>query len=383
MTPSDRLNLLTSHLSATSHKMSDSFFEQVPLAPPDVIFHLTATYKADTFPQKVNLGVGAYRTDKGKPWTLPVVKKADEILHNDPNLDHEYLPIKGIPTFTAASAKLMLGADSVAIKERRVAGAQSISGTGAIHLGALFLSKYYPKGAVAFVSNPTWANHKAIFNNVGIEVADYPYWNPATRGLDIDGFLGALNAAPNGSIIVLHACAHNPTGVDPSHEQWTAIADVMQAKKHFPFFDCAYQGFASGDLAADSWSVRHFVDRGFEIFVGQSYAKNFGLYGERCGCLTAVTRDTVTAKRVDSQFEKLQRSEISNPPAYGARLVNIVLNDPVLFAEWESDLRTMSGRIIDMRDKLYKKLIELDTPGQWNHIVDQIGMFSFTGLKGR
>lgn len=193
-----------------------------------------------------------------------------------------------------------------------------------------------------------------------------------------------LKSAPEHSIILLHACAHNPTGVDPTKEQWKEIATIIKEKKHFPFFDCAYQGFASGDLAKDAWAVRYFVEQGFELCVAQSFAKNFGLYGERAGCFHFVTSPGAdaesTIKRIASQLAILQRSEISNPPAYGARIASTVLNNPTLFAEWEDNLREMSGRIQSMRTALRAKLEELGTPGTWNHITDQIGMFSFTGL---
>jgi aspartate aminotransferase len=197
--------------------------------------------------------------------------------------------------------------------------------------------------------------------------------------------LSGLRSAPEGSIILLHACAHNPTGVDPTREQWKEIAEVVRARRHFPFFDCAYQGFASGDLNNDAWAVRYFISQGFELCVAQSFAKNFGLYGERAGCFhfvappSADAQDTV--KRIASQLAILQRSEISNPPIYGARIASLVLNDEVLFSEWEDNLRTMSGRIIDMRKALRDKLEEMGTPGSWKHITEQIGMFSFTGLN--
>lgn len=196
--------------------------------------------------------------------------------------------------------------------------------------------------------------------------------------------LSGLQTAPNGSIILLHVCAHNPTGVDPTQAQWKEIAQVMREKGHFPFFDCAYQGFASGDLNKDAWAVRYFVSQGFELVVAQSFAKNFGLYGERAGCFHIVTSPsadaTATIARIASQLAILQRSEISNPPAYGARIASLILNDSALFAEWEANLREMSGRIISMRTALRSKLEALGTPGTWNHITDQIGMFSFTGL---
>ncbi|KAK7467029.1 Aspartate aminotransferase, cytoplasmic [Stygiomarasmius scandens] len=363
--------------------MSNDLWQNVPLAPPDSIFKLTAAYKADPFENKVNLGVGAYRDDDNKPWVLPVVRKAEQILLNTPSLDHEYLPITGLPEFTAAAAKLILGPDSPAIAEARVTTVQTISGTGANHLGALFLERFYPWTGPkeVYLSDPTWANHPAIFKNVGINPRTYPYYDPKTIGLDFDGFMNALTSAPNHSIFLIHACAHNPTGVDPTKEQWNKIAEVMLQKEHYGFFDCAYQGFASGDLDNDAWAVREFVKKGVNMLICQSFAKNAGLYGERVGALHVISSSKEAAERVKSQLSVLQRSEISNPPTYGARIVNLILNDAELFEEWKRDIATMAGRIIDMRKQLYKVLTEeLKTPGNWDHIVNQIGMFSFTGI---
>ncbi|KAI1075739.1 putative aspartate aminotransferase [Whalleya microplaca] len=313
-------------------------------------------------------------------------QQADDILHSTPNLDHEYGPIAGAPAFTSKAAELILGGpDSPAIKEKRITSAQTISGTGAVHLGALFLAKFFPGTKKVYLSNPTWANHNQIFTNVGIPIAQYPYFHKETKRLDFDGLKSALLAADDRSIILLHPCAHNPTGVDPTLDQWKEIAVIMRQKNHFPFFDCAYQGFASGDLLQDNAAIRYFVDQGFELVVAQSFAKNFGLYGERVGCFHVVTSPAADATavigRVSSQLAILQRSEISNPPLYGARIAATVLNDPALFAEWQDNLRTMSGRIISMRKALRQKLEELGTPGTWNHVTDQIGMFSFTGLS--
>lgn len=358
--------------------------EVVPQAPEDALFGLVRAFKADQHPTKVDVSVGAYRGDNAKPWVLPVVKKADEILRNDPNLDHEYAPIAGLASFTSKAAELILGPDSPAIKEKRVTSVQTISGTGAVHLGALFLARFFPGTKKVYVSNPTWVNHHQIFSNVGVPVGQYPYFSKETKGLDFEGMKATLAEAPERSIILLHACAHNPTGVDPTLDQWKELAALIREKSHFPFFDTAYQGFATGDLTKDNAAVRYFVEQGFELVIAQSFAKNFGLYGERAGCFhfatspTANAADTVT--RVASQLAILQRSEISNPPLYGARIVSTVLNDPQLFAEWKENLRTMSGRIIEMRKVLRAKLEELGTPGTWNHITDQIGMFSFTGL---
>lgn len=364
--------------------MSAETWQQVPLAPPDSIFKLTAAFKADTYEKKVNLGVGAYRDDNSKPWVLPVVKKATQLLLTDDTLDHEYLPILGLPEYTAAAARLILGPDSPAIQENRVVSAQTISGTGANHLGALFLSRFYGFNGdkKIYLSNPTWANHHAIFRNVGIEPVDYPYYDPKTIGLDFDGFINTLKAAPERSVFLLHACAHNPTGVDPTPEQWKGIADVILERKHYAFFDCAYQGFASGDLDKDAFAVRYFVSRGVPSLVCQSFAKNAGLYGERVGALHVVSKDLETANRIKSQLSVLQRSEISNPPSHGARLITLILNDGALFEEWKRDISTMANRIIAMRKELHRLLTEeLRTPGNWDHIINQIGMFSFTGIN--
>ncbi|OAX42061.1 PLP-dependent transferase [Rhizopogon vinicolor AM-OR11-026] len=379
----DRIRQVYNHLLG-SNMLSAETWEGVPLAPPDSILGLNAAFKADTHPQKINLGVGAYRDDNHKPWVLPVIKRATSILLNDPNLDHEYLPITGLPEFTAGAAKLILGAGSPAIEEGRVVSVQTISGTGANHLGALFISRFYhwdgPKQV--YLSNPTWANHQAIFKNVGVEPLDYPYYDPTTIGLDFDGFIGTLQSAAPRSVFLLHACAHNPTGVDPTRDQWKQIAEVMMVKNHYAFFDCAYQGFASGDLNNDSWAVRYFMKKNMPMLVCQSFAKNAGLYGERVGALHIVLPAKDAVERVKSQLSVLQRSEISNPPSHGARLVSLILNDSALFDEWNRDIKTMAERIISMRTELYRLLTEeLHTPGSWVHIINQIGMFSFTGIS--
>ncbi|KZT44045.1 PLP-dependent transferase [Sistotremastrum suecicum HHB10207 ss-3] len=364
--------------------MAAETWNQVPLAPPDSIFKLTAAFKADTYPQKINLGVGAYRDNDSKPWILPVVKKATEILLHDPALDHEYLPITGLPDFTSAAAKLILGPDSNALKTNRVTSVQTISGTGANHLGALFLSRFYGWNGEKriYLSDPTWANHHAIFKNVGIDPVSYPYYDPKTVGLDFNGFISALQSAPTRSVFLLHACAHNPTGVDPTTEQWDKIAEAILEKGHYAFFDCAYQGFASGDLDRDASAVRYFEQKGVPMLICQSFAKNAGLYGERVGALHVIAPAKETSDRVKSQLSVLQRSEISNPPSHGARLVSLILNDAGLFEEWKRDIATMAHRIIAMRKELFTILTEeLKTPGNWDHIVNQIGMFSYTGLN--
>ncbi|KND00863.1 uncharacterized protein SPPG_03967 [Spizellomyces punctatus DAOM BR117] len=380
MTAGERVSSIASHLGLKGKMDAGvSVFNNVPMAPPDPILHLNTLYKADPNPHKINLGVGAYRDEQGKPWVLPVVRKAEHIIIEDPALDHEYLPIDGLKTFTEASVRLILGKSSPAVLENRYVGCQTISGSGAVRLGAAFLARF--RKAPIYISKPTWGNHRAIFADAGLEVREYPYWNPEVRGLALKELLDTLKSAPNGSIICLHPCAHNPTGVDPTPEEWKLIAEVIRDKSHFPFFDCAYQGFASGDLDRDAGAVRYFVEQGFELLVAQSYSKNIGLYGERTGCLTVVTRTPEQATAVRSQLCKLQRAMISMPPAFGARIVSMILNDEKLFGQWMVELKTMADRIITMRRELFNALSELGTPGTWKHIVDQIGMFSYTGLN--
>ncbi|KAI9501398.1 Aspartate aminotransferase, cytoplasmic [Coemansia spiralis] len=359
-----------------------SYFANIPQAPPDGILKLSVMSKADPSPEKVDLGVGAYRDDAGSPWVLPVVNKAQKRLEADPAFNHEYLAIGGLPALTGGAQSLMFGADSPAVDERRVYSIQTISGTGANMLAAVFLKQFgQPQDAAVYISKPTWGNHRSIFQTAGHEVREYRYCNYDTLGLDIDGMLADLRAAPKGQIVVLHACAHNPTGIDPTAAQWQQIADVMAERSHFPFFDCAYQGFATGDVDRDAYAVRLFVSRGFELLVAQSFAKNMGLYGERTGCLHAVTQSADLVPAVSSQLNRLSRATISTASAYGAKVAGVVLQDPALYAEWLDNMAEMSSRIKTMRDLLRDKLVALGTPGSWDHVTRQIGMFSFTGLS--
>merc|ERR1719215_1018992 len=361
-----------------------SMFSGVSMAPPIEVFQLGRDFQADTNPKKASLGVGAYRTDEGKPWILPVVKKAEQLLAQqvtDEKINHEYLPVLGLDSFTTAATNMLLGDNSPAVEDGRCFGVQSLSGTGALRNGAEFLQRIL--GAdTCYYSTPTWGNHGLIFKNSNFKnIRQYRYWNPVTRGLDFAGFLEDLEAAPQGAVIILHACAHNPTGVDPTKEQWKQVADLMERKKLFPFFDCAYQGFASGCLDTDAWAVRYFVDRGFELFCSQSFSKNFGLYNERAGNLTVVVKDAGCIAAFKSQMTLIIRAMYSNPPAHGCRIVDTVLQNPALFQEWKDCIMTMANRIISMRKGLRERLEKLKTPGDWNHITDQIGMFSYTGLS--
>lgn len=358
-----------------------SRFSCVEAAAPVEIFALNQAYKNDTNPNKVDLGIGAYRTDEGKPWVLPVVRKTEKALAEDETLNHEYLGQLGLEEFSKAATRMLLGEDSPAIKENRTLGIQTLSGTGALRVGADFLTRC-AKFKHFYMSAPTWPNHRLVFNHAGFEACHtYRYWSASKRNLDFEGMLEDLENAPEDSVIILHACAHNPTGVDPTEDQWKQIADLMERRKLFPFFDCAYQGFASGDLQKDSWAVRYFVSRGFELVCSQSFAKNFGLYNERAGNLSMVFKDSAAIVNSRAQITLLVRGNYSNPPSHGARIVSKVLNDPKLFEEWQGHIKEMSGRIIKMRAALKLNLDELKTPGSWDHITSQIGMFSYTGLS--
>ncbi|XP_030386257.1 aspartate aminotransferase, cytoplasmic [Scaptodrosophila lebanonensis] len=361
--------------------MSGSIYGNVAKGPAIEVFALTQAFKDDLSSNKVNLSVGAYRTDDGQPWVLPVVRKSEIEIASDQHTNHEYLPVTGLDTFTRAATELVLGANSKALKEQRAFGVQTISGTGALRLAADFLLQQLKRHTV-YYSNPTWENHHKIFADVGFtKLHTYRYWDQKNRQLDFKGMMADLDEAPPLSIIILHSCAHNPTGIDPTQEQWIQIADLMERKKLFPLFDSAYQGFASGDPDRDAWAVRHFVDRGFELFVAQSFAKNFGLYCERVGNLTVVQQHGGTKAAIHSQMTLIIRGQYSNPPAFGARIVSKVLNSPALREEWMQCIKAMSSRIREMRKALRDKLVELGTPGNWDHIVNQIGMFSYTGLN--
>ncbi|KAK9915069.1 hypothetical protein WJX75_004347 [Coccomyxa subellipsoidea] len=364
----------------TSSGNSHSIWQSIPQGPPDAILGISEAFKKDPSPKKINLGVGAYRTEEGKPLVLNVVKKAEQKIINDPNENKEYLGITGNPKFNSLSAQLAFGEGSPVIREARNATVQCLSGTGSLRVGAEFLAQHYPVHTVLLPS-PTWANHHKIFPLAGIkDVRTYRYYKPSTRGLDFEGMIEDLQRAPEGAIVLLHACAHNPTGVDPTPEQWRGILRTVQQKRMLPFFDSAYQGFASGDLERDATAIRLFADAGLELLLAQSYAKNMGLYGERVGALSVVTKSADVTKRVESQLKQVIRPMFSNPPRHGAAIVVEVLSDPSLYAEWREELRGMAGRIMKMRKELFSALQQAGAPGKWNHILDQIGMFSFTGL---
>ncbi|XP_058815761.1 aspartate aminotransferase, mitochondrial-like [Topomyia yanbarensis] len=358
---------------------SCSWWGTVQMGPPDVILGVTEAYKRDTNPKKINLGVGAYRDDNGKPFVLPSVLKAEKRLA-EKLLDKEYSPIGGTAEFCKHSILLALGEDSQHVANGQNATVQGISGTGALRIGGAFLSAFFPGPKDIYLPTPSWGNHGPIFRHSGLNVKSYRYYDPSTCGFDFKGALDDLSKIPEGSAVLLHACAHNPTGVDPRPEQWAEISALFKKRKLFPYFDMAYQGFASGDVAKDAFAVRAFLKDGHQIALAQSYAKNMGLYGERAGAFSLVCSDKDEAARTMSQIKILIRPMYSNPPIHGARLVTEILNDPSLRQEWLGDVKLMANRIISVRSKLQDNLKKLGSTRNWQHITDQIGMFCFTGM---
>ncbi|PWW75975.1 hypothetical protein C7212DRAFT_280081 [Tuber magnatum] len=338
---------------------------------------ITEAYKADKSELKVNLGVGAYRDDKGKPYVLPSVRAAEERILMKGH-DKEYAGITGVPSFTKAAIELAYGKSSPVLD--RIAATQSISGTGALRIGGAFFERFYPNAKTVYLPTPSWANHAAIMKDSGLGVKSYRYYSKETIGLDIDGLLEDIGNAPKSSIFLLHACAHNPTGVDPTPEQWRAISEAVKNGGHFPFFDMAYQGFASGDTDRDAYALRYFIEQGHPVALAQSFAKNMGLYGERVGTFSLLAGSVEEKKRLDSQIKILVRPLYSNPPINGARIASEILNDPTLNKQWLGEVKGMADRIISMRAALKTNLGQIGSKRDWNHITSQIGMFAYTGL---
>ncbi|CAM8949536.1 unnamed protein product [Rhodiola kirilowii] len=366
--------------SPTSGATGKSVFAHIVQAPEDPILGVTVAYNKDPSPVKLNLGVGAYRTEEGKPLVLNVVRKAEQKLVNDRSRVKEYLPIVGLSDFNKLSARLMFGADSSAIIENRITTVQCLSGTGSLRVGGEFLARHHHQRTI-YIPTPTWGNHPKIFALAGLSVKTYRYYDPTTRGLNFKGLIEDLGSAPLGAVVLLHACAHNPTGVDPTLEQWEHIRKLIRSKGLLPFFDSAYQGFASGNLDADAKPVRMFVADGGECLAAQSYAKNLGLYGERVGALSIICGSSDVARKVESQLKLVIRPMYSSPPIHGASLVATILTDRDLYHEWTIELKGMADRIISMRHQLSDALRLRGTPGDWSHIIKQIGMFTFTGLN--
>jgi len=356
---------------------SPSLLAGVEMAPRDPILGLTEAYNADKNAKKVNLGVGVYTGDDGKVPLLECVRRAEKQLVDAP-VARNYLPIDGLAAYDKAVQSLVFGADSPALKEGRIVTVQTLGGTGGLRVGGDFLRRTAPK-AELWISDPSWENHRAVFENAGFKVNAYPYYDAKTRGVNFDGMLGALKSMPSGDIVLLHACCHNPTGVDLSEAQWAAVVETMGARGLVPFLDIAYQGFGDG-IDADGAAVRLFAQSGMPLFVANSFSKSFSLYGERVGSLNVVAGSSEEGVRVLSQIKRVVRANYSNPPTHGSKIVAAVLAAPELRALWEQELGHMRDRIKDMRKLLVEK-IHARVPGaDFSFVTRQRGMFSYSGL---
>ena len=355
-----------------------SLFTAVELAPRDPILGLNEQFNTDTNPNKVNLGVGVYYDDNGKLPLLQCVQAAEKLMMASPK-PRGYLPIDGIAAYDAAVKSLVFGADSEPVKSGRVATAQGIGGTGGLKIGADFLKKLSPNAKV-LISDPSWENHRALFMQAGFVVESHPYYDAEKRGVNFDGMLAALNAAAEGTIVVLHACCHNPTGYDITATQWTEVIAAVKARKLTPFLDMAYQGFGYG-IEEDGAIIGKFVDAGLSFFVSTSFSKSFSLYGERVGALSVLCQNKDEADRVLSQLKLVIRTNYSNPQIHGGTVVATVLNTPTLRAQWEEELTEMRVRIKAMRQKLVDGLKAAGVTQDMGFITTQIGMFSYSGLN--
>jgi aromatic-amino-acid transaminase len=354
-----------------------SLFSAVEMAPRDPILGLNEQFNADTNPNKVNLGVGVYFDDNGKLPLLQCVQAAEKTMMATPTA-RGYLPIDGIVAYDNAVKALVFGAESDVVQSGRVSTVQAIGGTGGLKIGADFLKKVSPKAKV-LISDPSWENHRAIFVNAGFEVENYAYYDAVKRGVNFEGMLASLNSAAAGTIVVLHACCHNPTGYDITASQWDQVIAVVKAKNLTAFLDMAYQGFGHG-IAEDGAVIGKFVAAGLNIFVSTSFSKSFSLYGERVGALSVVASDKEEASRVLSQLKIAIRTNYSNPPIHGGAVVAAVLNNPELRAQWEQELAEMRVRIKAMRQKLVDSLKAAGVQQDMSFITTQIGMFSYSGL---
>lgn len=364
--------------SVAVHSQIASPFAGIAAAPPDPIIGLTEAFNADANPKKVNLGVGVYQNGAGKVPVLKVVRAAEEAWM-DREETKSYLPIDGAPAYNKQIQALLLGADSSLLTEGRAVTAQALGGTGALKIGADFLRRFFPESAV-WISNPSWENHQALFEAAGFQVNKYPYYQAETHSVDFGGMVAGIRELPALSIVVLHACCHNPTGVDLTPEQWQEVVAVFREHRLVPFLDFAYQGFAEG-IEPDAFAVRAFAQAGIPCLIANSFSKSFSLYRERVGGLTILTQNAEETKRVTSQLKRTIRTNYSSPASHGAQLVALVLADPARRAEWEEELTEMRERILDMRRLFVQALQDKGVRQDFRFIADQRGMFSYSGLS--
>jgi aromatic-amino-acid transaminase len=355
-----------------------SLFSNVAMAARDPILGLNEQFNADPNPRKVNLGVGVYFDDNGKLPLLQCVQNAEKTMMEKPTA-RGYLPIDGIAAYDSAVKTLVFGAGSEPVHSQRIATIQAIGGTGGLKIGADFLKTISPNAKV-LISDPSWENHRALFGNAGFEVSTYAYYNAARQGVDFDAMLSSLHAAEPGTIIVLHACCHNPTGYDITPEQWDQVIATVKTKQLTAFLDMAYQGFGHG-IAQDGAVINQFVKAGLNFLVATSFSKSFSLYGERVGALSVLCNDKEEASRVLSQLKIVIRTNYSNPPTHGAAVVAQVLNTPALRTLWEQELAEMRVRIKAMRQQLVDGLQAAGVHQNMDFITRQIGMFSYSGLS--
>ena len=357
--------------------LSSPLFSAIEMAPRDPILGITEGFNADKNPAKVNLGVGVYYDDNGKVPLLECVRKAEAILM-EKLAPRTYLPIEGLAAYDKAVQELVFGADSAVVQEKRAVTVQAIGGTGALKIGADFLKRFSPDSQV-WISDPSWENHRALFESAGFVVNNYPYYDAATRGVNFAGMLDALKTMPSGSIVLLHACCHNPTGADLTDDQWTEVIQVVSQRGLVPFLDMAYQGFGDG-IESDGKVVRRFAEAGGALFVSNSFSKSFSLYGERVGALSIAAATAEEASRVLSQLKRVVRTNYSNPPTHGGQVVATVLATPELRTLWEQELAGMRVRIREMRQLFVQQLKEKAPAFDFDFVIKQRGMFSYSGL---
>ena len=359
-------------------RVNTSAFSHIEQAPPDPIIGLTEAFNTNTNPNKVNLGVGVYQDAAGKVPVLQVVRES-EARWREKEETKSYLPIDGLPAYNKAVQKLLFGEGSGVISDGRAVTVQALGGTGALKVGADFLKRFFPESEI-WISDPSWENHRMLFEAAGFKVNNYPYYDPETHGLNFHGMIETLKGLPKQSIVVLHGCCHNPTGVDLSREQWAVIFDLFQTAELIPFIDFAYQGFGEG-LNEDAFAIRAFADAGIPCLIANSFSKSFAMYRERVGALTVLTSDAEESKRVLSQVKRVIRTNYSNPASHGAQVVATALADRELTAQWETELTEMRERIQRMRELFVTALREKGVEQDFQFIRNQRGMFSYSGLS--